>query len=410
MQLFSPRADARGRRPRRARRADRRAAPAQRSHDDPPARRPAAAADHAARAPGRHPPAGRTRHARTCRCSRSASCRPRPRSTASPPGSLPVPLESFTGPSVEALLARARQSLGSEAEILAVRTLRGPAGAPIYQVLATDTETAARRAPPHGPGRRQSPAAQELAHAGRLRPAAGAGGRPAGRRLCRPDRGGQDHHDRQAGDAPRVLPPQAHRPALPRHLPGRRGGADPDLRRDRGAAPRGDLRLHRSGTRPPPPGRSGSGLRRHPGSRPPAALRSPAGAAVALAGGTGRDPPGAPGRAPARAGPANHRELSAAGHHPSAGHQAGRGARRLDPLRSRGGGAAPDALDVRRAGGAARPEGRRPPTAGRGRSPSGCRLPARRRCPHDRPGSAAPSDDGRPGGRNRPSRPGRPPS
>jgi flagellar biosynthesis protein FlhF len=88
-----------------------------------------------------------------------------------------VPLESFTGPSVEALLARARQSLGSEAEILAVRTLRGPAGAPVYQVLATDTETAAaerRRMAPDGgshPLLKSSPTPDDFAR--RREPAAG---------------------------------------------------------------------------------------------------------------------------------------------------------------------------------------------------------------------------------------------
>ncbi len=54
-----------------------------------------------------------------------------------------MPLESFTGHAVDALLARARASLGPEAEILAVRTLRDAAGKTVYQVLATDTDDAA---------------------------------------------------------------------------------------------------------------------------------------------------------------------------------------------------------------------------------------------------------------------------
>jgi flagellar biosynthesis protein FlhF len=64
-----------------------------------------------------------------------------------------VPLESFTGRAVDALLARARQSLGPEAEIIAVRTLRDGSGVPLYQVLATDAAAAAderRRMAPDG--------------------------------------------------------------------------------------------------------------------------------------------------------------------------------------------------------------------------------------------------------------------
>ena len=64
-----------------------------------------------------------------------------------------MPLESFTGPAMDGLLARARQTLGAEAEILAVRTLRSPDGAALYQVLATDAESAAgerRRMAPDG--------------------------------------------------------------------------------------------------------------------------------------------------------------------------------------------------------------------------------------------------------------------
>jgi flagellar biosynthesis protein FlhF len=64
-----------------------------------------------------------------------------------------VPLESFTGSAVDALLARARQALGPEAEILAVRTLKNAAGATEYQVLAADASSAAaerRRMTPSG--------------------------------------------------------------------------------------------------------------------------------------------------------------------------------------------------------------------------------------------------------------------
>ena len=64
-----------------------------------------------------------------------------------------MPLESFTGPTVEALLARVRRQLGADAEILAVRTLRGDGAAPLYQVLAADAESAGperRRMAPDG--------------------------------------------------------------------------------------------------------------------------------------------------------------------------------------------------------------------------------------------------------------------
>ena len=66
-----------------------------------------------------------------------------------------MPLESFIGPAVDALLVQARQRLGAEAEIIAVRTLRStPTGAQ-FQVLAADAESAAaerRRMTPDGGG------------------------------------------------------------------------------------------------------------------------------------------------------------------------------------------------------------------------------------------------------------------
>ncbi len=80
-----------------------------------------------------------------------------------------MPLESFTGPVVEALLARARTRLGPEAAILAVRTLRGTDGNPQYEVLATDAGTAAaerRRMAPDGgshPLLKSAPAPEDLA-------------------------------------------------------------------------------------------------------------------------------------------------------------------------------------------------------------------------------------------------------
>jgi flagellar biosynthesis protein FlhF len=64
-----------------------------------------------------------------------------------------VPLESFTGRAVDQLLARARQQLGPEAEIIALRTTRTPEGVPVYQVIASDAETAReerRRMAPDG--------------------------------------------------------------------------------------------------------------------------------------------------------------------------------------------------------------------------------------------------------------------
>ncbi|HSB55266.1 MAG TPA: hypothetical protein VLD58_12965 [Gemmatimonadales bacterium] len=66
-----------------------------------------------------------------------------------------MPLESFIGPAVDALLAQARQRLGAEAEIIAVRTLRHGAGLTQYQVIAGDAESAAaerRRMTPDGGG------------------------------------------------------------------------------------------------------------------------------------------------------------------------------------------------------------------------------------------------------------------
>jgi flagellar biosynthesis protein FlhF len=64
-----------------------------------------------------------------------------------------VPLESFTGRAVEALLACARQRLGQDAEIIAVRTRKSADGVSQYQVLATDAATAQeerRRMAPDG--------------------------------------------------------------------------------------------------------------------------------------------------------------------------------------------------------------------------------------------------------------------
>jgi len=80
-----------------------------------------------------------------------------------------VPLESYTGRAVEALLARARQRLGPDAEIVAVRTQRGADGTSIYQVLASDAATAEaerRHMAPDGgshPLLRASPASHEFA-------------------------------------------------------------------------------------------------------------------------------------------------------------------------------------------------------------------------------------------------------
>ena len=66
-----------------------------------------------------------------------------------------MPLESFIGPAVDALLAQARQRLGPEAEVIAVRTLRSSAGTSQFQVLAADAESAAaerRHMTPDGGG------------------------------------------------------------------------------------------------------------------------------------------------------------------------------------------------------------------------------------------------------------------
>jgi flagellar biosynthesis protein FlhF len=66
-----------------------------------------------------------------------------------------VPLESFIGPAVDALLLRARQTFGPEATIIAVRTLRDPDGGTRYQVIAGDAESGSverRRMTPHAGG------------------------------------------------------------------------------------------------------------------------------------------------------------------------------------------------------------------------------------------------------------------
>jgi flagellar biosynthesis protein FlhF len=84
-----------------------------------------------------------------------------------------VPLESFTGRAVDTLLARARLSLGPDAEIIAVRTHKNADGVPVYQVLATDPHSARderRRMGPDGGHHRllkASPGAEEFAR-GRL--------------------------------------------------------------------------------------------------------------------------------------------------------------------------------------------------------------------------------------------------
>jgi flagellar biosynthesis protein FlhF len=64
-----------------------------------------------------------------------------------------VPLESFTGRAVDALLTRARQRLGPDAEIIAVRSHKTAEGVTRYEVLATDAATAReerRRMAPDG--------------------------------------------------------------------------------------------------------------------------------------------------------------------------------------------------------------------------------------------------------------------
>jgi len=64
-----------------------------------------------------------------------------------------VPLESFTGTAVDALLARVRRSLGPEAEVIALRTHRAADGSARYEMLAVDGAGAAderRRMAPDG--------------------------------------------------------------------------------------------------------------------------------------------------------------------------------------------------------------------------------------------------------------------
>lgn len=54
-----------------------------------------------------------------------------------------MPLESFTGTAVDALLARVSRRLGPEAEVIALRTLRTVDGRPCYEMLAVDGASAA---------------------------------------------------------------------------------------------------------------------------------------------------------------------------------------------------------------------------------------------------------------------------
>jgi flagellar biosynthesis protein FlhF len=64
-----------------------------------------------------------------------------------------VPLESFTGTAVGALLARVSRHLGPEAEVIAVRTRRAADGSSCYEMLAVDGASAAderRRMAPDG--------------------------------------------------------------------------------------------------------------------------------------------------------------------------------------------------------------------------------------------------------------------
>jgi len=80
-----------------------------------------------------------------------------------------VPLESFIGPAVDALLTRACAALGADAEIIAVRTLHMADGRTAYQVLAGDADSAAderRRMTPDGgshPLLKSSPGPEDLA-------------------------------------------------------------------------------------------------------------------------------------------------------------------------------------------------------------------------------------------------------
>jgi hypothetical protein len=81
-----------------------------------------------------------------------------------------VPLESFIGPAVDALLVRATEALGADAEIIAVRTLRTADGRVAYQVLAGDADCATeerRRMGPDGgshPLLKSNPGIDDLAH------------------------------------------------------------------------------------------------------------------------------------------------------------------------------------------------------------------------------------------------------
>lgn len=64
-----------------------------------------------------------------------------------------MPLESFTGTTVDALLTRVRRRLGPEAEVIAVRTHRSADGSAQYEMLAVDGPSAAderRRMAPDG--------------------------------------------------------------------------------------------------------------------------------------------------------------------------------------------------------------------------------------------------------------------
>ncbi len=87
-----------------------------------------------------------------------------------------MPLESFTGHTVDTLLARARRSLGPEAEIIAMRTVRDAGGESVYQMLAADPAGAAeerRRMAPDGgshPLLKSSPNPEDLAHPRELDP------------------------------------------------------------------------------------------------------------------------------------------------------------------------------------------------------------------------------------------------
>jgi flagellar biosynthesis protein FlhF len=81
-----------------------------------------------------------------------------------------VPLESFIGPAVDALLSQARQRFGPEAEIIAVRTLRNGSHGAQFQILAGDAESAEaerRRMTPDGGGHpllTSAPGPEHFAH------------------------------------------------------------------------------------------------------------------------------------------------------------------------------------------------------------------------------------------------------